>query len=450
MTSSDERTENYTMRIILFLVLICLMHLGQTEMEIQQPGKHDEQNLLVNALNEFGFNLLTKMMKSYPNENIIISPASISCLLAMTLLGSVGRSYDELAKALGFSEDILTNRHNHEMFGELLQRVNSNDSWSKTMIADVVFVDKQSQLREAYRSYLHRVYKGDVLSVDFKDAVKVKEMINKWVSEQTKGRIDQFLKQSLPMNTKVVLLSALYFSGQWAKSFIPEHTRKMPFTRVNDTIIADVMLNWGKFDYIFSVKDGLHMIAFPYNDSVTTMYALKPRLSKELSLSDLMQRLDYSKIDNLINQMARVDTIVRFPKMEIKSDVNLDSPLKDLGIKSIFNPNEANFALMIDTNTKVNKTQDKLISRINNGDVEPKGLKSIVNSLMNPGVYVDSVMHEVNLKIDEYGTEAVAATSGILARTSELFYADSPFYMFIRNEKTKLITFSAVVFDPTV
>ncbi|CAK1601161.1 unnamed protein product [Parnassius mnemosyne] len=440
------------MRIILFLGLTSLMHLGQTETEIRQPGsKNDEeQNLLVNALNEFGFNLLTKMMKQYPNENIVISPASISCLLAMTLLGSVGRSYDELAKALGFSEDILTNRRNHEMFGELLQRVNSNDSWSKTMLADAVFVDEQSQLRAAYRSYLHRVYKGDVLSVNFRDAVKVKEMINKWVSEQTKGKLDQFLKQSLPMNTKVVLLSALYFSGQWANSFIPEHTRKMPFTRVNDTITADLMLNLGKFDYIFSVKDGLHMIAFPYNDSVTTMYVLKPRLPEESSLYDLMGRLDYFQIDNLINQMTRVDTVVRFPKMNIKSDVNLESPLKELGIKSIFNPNEANFALMIDTNTVGNKTQDELISRINNRDVEPKGLKSIVNSLMNPGVYIDSVMHEVKLKIDEYGTEAVAATSGILARSSELFYADSPFYMFIRNEKTKLITFSAVVFDPTV
>lgn len=50
----------------------------------------------------------------------------------------------------------------------------------------------------------------------------------------------------------------------------------------------------------------------------------------------------------------------------------------------------------------------------------------------------------------EYGTEAVAATSAILARSAEQFYADSPFYMFIRNERTKLVTFSAVIFDPTV
>lgn len=51
--------------------------------------------------------------------------------------------------------------------------------------------------------------------------------------------------------------------------------------------------------------------------------------------------------------------------------------------------------------------------------------------------------------VSEFGTEAVAATSGTLTRSAENFYADSPFYFFIRNERTKLVTFSAVIFDPT-
>lgn len=49
----------------------------------------------------------------------------------------------------------------------------------------------------------------------------------------------------------------------------------------------------------------------------------------------------------------------------------------------------------------------------------------------------------------EFGTEAVAASSAFISRTANLFYADSPFYLFIRNERTKLVTFSAAIFDPT-
>ncbi|CAH2076233.1 unnamed protein product, partial [Iphiclides podalirius] len=432
---------------------MALIQQGWAELDMPQPRNFnlsEEETRMVTGLNNFGLKLLKNMMKKYPNQNIVISPASISCLLAMTLLGSVGRSYDELAEALGFSEDILLNRKNHEMFGRLLSGVNANDSWSRTMFADGVFVDERSQLRHAYRSYLQRVYNGAVVNVDFADAVKVKQIINEWVNQKTEGRIDEFLKETLPSNTKTVLLSALYFSGQWEKPFLPEHTRQMRFSRGENNVIADLMLNLGQFHYLLSAKNGFHMIAFPYNDSATTMYAIKPRLPEALSLSELMEHLDYAKIDGFIDQMTRQDVVVRFPKMELNSDNNLETHLKELGVTSIFNPTEANFALMLDTNTITNKTEDDLIKRINDGDVEERSPKSIVNSLINPGVYVDTVMHEVKIKIDEYGTEAVAATSSILARSSEQFYADSPFFIFIRNEKTKLITFSAVIFDPTV
>lgn len=47
----------------------------------------------------------------------------------------------------------------------------------------------------------------------------------RWVKNNTNGKLDQFLKQPLSPLTKAVLLSALYFSGQWAQPFIPELTR---------------------------------------------------------------------------------------------------------------------------------------------------------------------------------------------------------------------------------
>lgn len=156
------------------------------------------------------------------------------------------------------------------------------------------------------------------------------------------------------------------------------------------------------------------MIGFPYNDSVNTMYALKPRMPEQLSLSDLIERIDYTQIDSFIDQMRRQDVVVRFPKMKINSNNNLESHLKNMGIKSMFNPREANFALMLDTNATTNKIEDELISRINDGTVEGRSLNSIVNGLMNPGVYVDSVIHQVRIEIDgecymyiDYNTDAL-------------------------------------------
>lgn len=73
--------------------------------------------------------------------------------------------------------DILINRRNHEQFGALLQALNTNVS-SKTLYADAMFVDEHTPLREIYRKYLNDVYRGDVLSTDFKQSEEARLIIN--------------------------------------------------------------------------------------------------------------------------------------------------------------------------------------------------------------------------------------------------------------------------------
>ncbi|XP_026483727.1 plasminogen activator inhibitor 1-like [Vanessa tameamea] len=441
-------------KTIFNLSLICLFALcGQVRTEdlngttTVTPESIDKDDL-ANVINNVGYKIMTNMMSAEIDKNIIISPVGIAGLLAMTLLGTVGKSYDELAETLGFSQDIIMNRQHHENFGNLLKSLNSNDTTTKTMYADALFIDSKSKLREAFRTYLKTVYEGEARTVDFSDRDTVKMEINEWVSNHTNGKISDFLKEPLRGDTKTVLMSALYFSGKWKSPFFQEYTMKFPFKKSNGVVLTDLMMNMGHFDSIYSVEDDVHMVAIPYNDG-TTLYALKPRKPHKQNLTELMNNLNYTKIDNLINKMQSRKLIIRFPKMDLNFSANLEDPLKALGIQSIFIPGKANFALMIDSTNALNKTENELIARINYSKDLDLNLKNIIDDLPNPGVYVDSILHDVRITIDEYGTEAVAATLGILGRSAEMFYADSPFYMFIRNDKTKLVTFSAVIFDPT-
>ncbi|XP_026315599.1 serpin B8-like [Hyposmocoma kahamanoa] len=417
----------------------------------------NEQNQLAHAVNDLGYELTLKLMKKNENKNVVISPTSVAGLLAMTLLGTVGDAYNELADVLRFSQDILMNRKNHEQFGLLLQQLNTNDS-SRTIYSNAIIVDGQVQVRKVYQDYLQHVYRGETLNTNFKDPEKSTELINEWVKNNTNGKLEQFIKQPLSTLTKAVLLSALYFSGQWAQPFIPELTRPMVFKKPSDNVTTDFMVNTGYFNYVYNYEYGFHIIALPYNDSITTMYALVPHSKsrayvkdnmKELSLLQLMENLNYSKIDDVINTMNKSNCVISFPKMELKSEFNLVECLQDMGVKSIFSATDANFALMIKDDKTVNKTEDELITRINSRDEESSGLKEQLNRLPNPGVFINKVLHNVKMAVNEFGTEAAAASSAFISRTANLFYADSPFYLFIRNERTKLVTFSAAIFDPT-
>lgn len=141
------------------------------------------------------------------------------------------------------------------------------------------------------------------------------------------------------------------------------------------------------------------MLALPYNDSMTTMYVLKPRFPKRTSLSELMSRLNCSRINQLIDQMSSNKAVIRFPKLNIKSSMNLEESLKALGLTSMFSPREANFALMVKSEKEVDAKEEDVIAKIRSGD-RPKEIKDAVNDLPNPGVYVDTVLHDVKITID--------------------------------------------------
>lgn len=139
------------------------------------------------------------------------------------------------------------------------------------------------------------------------------------------------------------------------------------------------------------------------------MYALVPYAKsrahiknnmKESSLLHLMENLDYSKINDVINTMNKSNCVISFPKMELKSEVNLVKYLKELGVKSIFSPADANFALMLNDDKIVNKTEEELITRINSRDEESSGLKEQLNRLPNPGVFVNTVLHNVKMTVN--------------------------------------------------
>lgn len=139
------------------------------------------------------------------------------------------------------------------------------------------------------------------------------------------------------------------------------------------------------------------------------MYALVPYSKsrahlknnmKESSLLQLMGNLNYSKINDVINTMNKSNCVISFPKMELKSEVNLVKYLKEMGVKSIFSPADANFALMLNDDKIVNKTEEELITRINSRDEGSSGLKEQLNRLPNPGVFVNTVLHNVKMTVN--------------------------------------------------
>lgn len=69
----------------------------------------------------------------------------------------------------------------------------------------------------------------------------------------------------------------------------------------------------------------------------------------------------------------------------------------------------------------------------------------------NPGLFADELIHQIDLIINESGTEGAAVTLTTLRRSQQdvLFKTETPFLFLIRHEETKLPIFYGAVFEPT-
>ena len=117
----------------------------------------------------------------------------------------------------------------------------------------------------------------------------------------------------------------------------------------------------------------------------------------------------------------KVKVEVKVPKFKLESQLDLNEPLKSLGMTDMFDEIKADFSAMT-------------------GGV-------------NKGLFVSQVVQKAFIEVNEEGAEAAAATAGILMlRAMPLnpqFTCDRPFAFAIKDNLTGMILFSGHVVDPT-
>lgn len=113
---------------------------------------------------------------------------------------------------------------------------------------------------------------------------------------------------------------------------------------------------------------------------------------------------------NRENMDFQSEVLVHLPKFKLEEDYELSEPLAKMGMTDVFCSSKADLSSM-------------------NGQ---------------GGLFLSTVAHKAFVEVNEEGTEAAAATAGVVAfcmLREEHFTADHPFLFFIRHNKTKSILF---------
>ena len=387
------------------IILICVLFTVQVNFG-QDFSKQVDNN------NEFCFDFYARL--NVENDNLFISPFSVSTALAMTYEGAKGKTRDEMAEIMHFPLDNATINKNFQAIISRTQQ--SKDAKHFTFnIANSLWAQKDFDFLQSYFNTVKTYYDAPIESVDFKDATNretARKRINNWTAKKTNDKIKDLLDVSaLDSDTKLVLVNAVYFLAQWNKTFNEKSTKKDIFNTIDGKTEKEFMYLLSRMNY--AKGDSVQILEIPYKDKKASMIIILP--DRPDQFSNLQKTINYSYYNELLKKAEYQNISLRLPKFKIEYKEDLAKILYEAGMKRAFT-NKADFSGMV--------CKDK------------------------ESVKIDKVIHQTFINVDESGTEAAAATAVIMKRVTSVnpndkieFKADHPFIFLIKENSTNSILF---------
>ncbi|XP_027583672.1 serpin B6-like isoform X2 [Pipra filicauda] len=244
-----------------------------------------------------------------------------------------------------------------------------------------------------------------------------RKRINGWVEERTEGKIQNLLAEGvLDSLTRLVLVNAIYFKGNWEKQFNKERTAERPFQiNKNETKPVQMMFKKDRFNMTYIGDLQTKILELPYVGNELSMIILLPDAIQDGStgLERLERELTYEKLIDWINpeMMDSTEVRVSLPRFKLEENYDLKPILSCMGMPDAFDLGKADFSGMSSGNELV----------------------------------LSEVVHKSFVEVNEEGTEAAAATAAIMMMRCAMivpdFTADHPFLFFIRHNKSSSILF---------
>ncbi|CAL1592632.1 unnamed protein product [Knipowitschia caucasica] len=361
----------------------------------------------------FALELLRTLSQDKPTGNVFVSPLSISSALAMVYLGAKGTTATQMAQALSFRQG----EGVHADFQTLNSQINGPATSYILKLANRLYGENTYNFLSEFLESTQKFYQADLKSVDFMGAPEESRAeINSWVEEQTENKIKDLLKSgTVSTMTRLALVNAIYFKGNWMNKFDATNTKEMPFhVDGSEKKTVQMMYQMKKLPFNYIPEHGLQILGLPYVDEDLSMYILLPEdtAAGTQGVRKIESILTQANLDEWTDpaMMESVDVHVHLPKFKLEEDYELNEPLAKMGMVDVFCSAKADLSGM-------------------NGE---------------GGLFLSTVAHKAFVEVNEEGTEAAAATAGMVAFCmfrEEHFTADHPFLFLIRHKATNSVLF---------
>lgn len=408
--------------IIICLLLVCAVAINFTgctanggqpvnlteNVEANETEVSDDISFQNQSYTDFAVRLFKESEES--DKNILISPFSVFCALAMTANGAKGETLEQMESVLGMTAEEM-NRYIYSYMKNLPQ-----EEKCKLSLADSIWLNDENNF-SVNNDFLQTnadYFGADVYTSPFNE--KTLGRINDWVNENTDKMIPEILDEISP-DAVMYLVNALAFDAEWDENYEKDRVREEIFTKEDGTEQSAEFMHSSEGAYL---KDKNAVGFMKYYSGYK--YAFAAMLPDEgTSLSDYVKSLNGKTISTMLETKQDETVFASIPKFETEYSVQMSETLKKMGMIKAFDMNGADF------------------SGLGNSD--------------RGKIYISRVLHKTFISVGEMGTKAGAASAVELKCGSAMedeikeIYLNRPFVYMIIDCENNIPLFIGTVTD---
>jgi len=379
---------------------------------IQAPDERARKDI-----NRFSSSLFVSEAEN--QGNIMISPASVYFALAMAMNGADQETKDKMLEVL--AEKGVPADQVNKACRDWKATLAKTGSKTTLDIANAIWYHQDFLPAQAFLQSNADSFGADARKLDFRDS-SAPETINQWISDATKGTIDQMIEAIDPA-VVMYLINTVYFKSDWQTPFDKNQTQNQTFNTPKGPVETPFLHRIG--DVAYFTGNGAQGVILPYDDGGFAYFALLPDGQVTPREWIAQQEADtlMETITGLLDRSSEYPTELALPKYTARFEDSLKDELTKLGMGIAFDPENADFSRMNESGEK--------------------------------NLYISEVKHKTYVRVDEKGTEASAATSVEVSVTSMPMFErkmvyDRPFIYGIMDTQTGLPLFVGILEDPVV
>ena len=349
--------------------------------------------------------------KAGAGGNLIVSPASVACSLSFVDLGASNPMRAAIHQALGFKP--AAKRQIEQDLSALRSSVSAiiarSSSDGPLALANLLAFDLSTKPRQL--ALLGLSGAGADVLVDHLGDPNTVGRINAWVRQRTRELIPSIIDEA-PEEIGLVAINALYFKDRWKTPFDLARTQPEPFQTASGKPVDVKMMHSPVAKFGFRQDDRFIAAELGYaNDDfklvVVTTKSTAARVAEFAAVAGWLGGQEFAMSNGEIGM----------PKLSLTAAEEMLRPLDALGLR---------------------------IAR---------QMPDALSGFSAMSLMITRVVQKLDLRLNEEGTEAAAATAVVTTRSLSTkghirMIIDKPFMFALRDQKTGLILFMGYVNVP--